>query len=130
MLYLFFRVVRWILVGVLGRWVLRRRRLRLREAEVEFYRELERIVARYGLKRPPEKTQREFALMAAPKIAQRSGDPQLADLPRLVVKAFYQVRFGDTPLDKSQTEAVEEALKYLRRGVELRQGHGQTAQSS
>lgn len=118
-----------VLVALLwlgGRWIRRRwRRLWDRlagraaaaagssGAEVEFYRRLEALLARHGLRRSAGQTQHEFATAAGARIAAVTGRPQLASLPAKVVEAFYQVRFGHLPLDSPRTQAVEQALAQL-----------------
>jgi protein-glutamine gamma-glutamyltransferase len=121
----------------LGRWLWRRlsgrnawsKRGRL--VEVEFYRRLETLLARRGLVRADGQTQREFAIASGLKLAAEAADPRLAGLPCQVVDAFYTVRFGRIPLDKSQAETVEQALADIsekvrgRRSTRRRGGHGE-----
>jgi len=90
-------------------------------ARVEFYRRLEAVLARFGLIRSPAQTQREFAREAGRKIAESTGQSHLAPLPGQVVEAFYRVRFGSTPLDSPQADAVEQALRQLRQAAAGRQ---------
>ena len=95
--------------------------------KVDFYRRLEAVLARFGVTRSASQTQREFARQAAVKIAS-TPHRQLAELPGQVVEAFYRVRFGGTPLDVPQAEAVEQALKQLKQAVASRRravGSGQ-----
>ena len=81
-----------------------------RRVEVEFYRRFESLLARQGMVRAPAQTQREFALAAGDRLAAATGQPRVATLPTVVAEAFYHVRFGRTPLDSRQTQAVEHAL--------------------
>jgi hypothetical protein len=83
---------------------------RTRRVEVGFYRRFEALLARQGLVRAAAQTQQEFALAAGRELAARTGQARLAGLPPLVADAFYCVRFGRAPLDKSQAQAVEHAL--------------------
>lgn len=85
-------------------------------AVVQFYRRFEVALAARGLVRPPHQTQREFALAIGPELALRTGDPRLADGAAEIAAAFYQVRFGGQPLDKTQAQAVEQALAQLEHG--------------
>lgn len=107
---------------VLRRWLSRfggRVALGERDARtrVEFYRRLEALLARLGLTRSTSQTQREFAREAGTIIVDATGQQNLAELPVRIVEAFYRVRFGDTPLDNPQAEAVEQALRELRQAV-------------
>ena len=112
------------------RWALRRLFVRLtgqvdseqrsHQAKVEFYRRLEAALARFGLARAASQTQREFAHEAGAKVAQSTGERRLADLPGEVAEAFYRVRFGGTPLDSSQAQSVERALRTLAQASDKR----------
>jgi len=82
-------------------------------AEVEFYRRLETILARWGLVRAPSQTQREFAADAGVRLAAETGRPTLAPLPTVVADAFYHIRFGRRPLDNLQAREVEHAVAEL-----------------
>jgi len=88
-----------------------------RRVQVEFYRQLETVLAHFGLRRRATQTQREFALSAAATIFQNTGADDLAALPVEIVEAFYRVRFGGASLDKDQIEAVERALADLARAT-------------
>ncbi len=79
---------------------------------VAFYRRLEAILKRMGLVRRPSQTPRELA-EAASRLLQARHPPELAQAPLRIVEAYYHVRFGGKPLDKSQSEAIEQALAAL-----------------
>jgi len=90
----------------------RRRKRRLRRARrVEFYRHLERILARHGMRRPRGQTQQEFTRQAITRI---STFPAVSVLNR-VTEAFYRVRFGGEFLDKQEIHELERALAQLER---------------
>jgi hypothetical protein len=86
-------------------------------AHVEFYRRLESLLARRGLKRHLAETQREFAKLAGDRIARATGDPGMAALPVTVAEAFYRVRFGGRPLAETERADVEAALARLSDAV-------------
>jgi hypothetical protein len=88
---------------------------RSERSSVEFYRRLETILARHGLTRAPQQTQREFALQAGVSLAQATGMAPLAKLPLEIADAFYCVRFGDTMLDASLAETIKAALAELNK---------------
>ncbi|MEE8452523.1 MAG: transglutaminaseTgpA domain-containing protein [Thermoguttaceae bacterium] len=81
--------------------------------EIEFYRRLEMLLARHGLRRTVGQTQREFAREAGLRLAEITGHAQLTPLPAQVVEAYYGVRFGRLPLDNDRAETVEQALRQL-----------------
>ncbi len=99
-----------LLVGLVAllRWVGPRAWRRLRWARAErssgsaailFYRRLLTLLAQYGLERPPAETPREFARRASIFLAGHgSGAEAVADVPPLVVEAFYKIRFGEHTL--------------------------------
>jgi protein-glutamine gamma-glutamyltransferase len=89
------------------------RRGRGHRAEVEFYRRFETLLARQGLVRSPSQTQREFAAAAGAHLVMATGENRLAELPEVVVEAFYHIRFGCQPLDNLQVQAVEHALAEI-----------------
>ncbi len=108
-----YRGLNWLL------WRLGWRRLRpadsrdRRAVEVEFYRRLEQLLARRGLRRGSCETQREFALAAAGHLADSTETRAAARLPLWLAEAFYQVRFGRLPLDPVKDDAVRRALVEL-----------------
>ncbi len=77
------------------------------------YDRLERALARRGLVRLAGQTPFEFAVAAGGDLAESIELIPLASLPRRVVEAFYRVRFGARPLDNSEVNAVEHALRTL-----------------
>jgi hypothetical protein len=86
------------------------RHRRRRGVEIAFYRRFEGLMARQGLVRAPAQTQHEFAAAAGTRLASLTGEGRLAAVPAVIADAFYRVRFGRTPLDNLQTQAVEQAL--------------------
>lgn len=113
-------------VGLVGRRMWRRGRSvgRRRKESVEaagrrepprvpFYERLEALLQPQDLIRAAGQTQREFALSTAVRLAERTRTRDVAALPRVVVEAFYRVRFGGEALDSAETERVEHALGAL-----------------
>jgi hypothetical protein len=84
-----------------------------RAIEVEFYRRLEALLARWGLQRTAGQTQFEFAQLAAARLAAQTNQPGCAELPLHIVQAYYRVRFGGLSLDARQAILVEAALARL-----------------
>jgi hypothetical protein len=87
---------------------------------VDFYRLLESLLTRDGPPRRTSQTPREFAEMAGRRIADMTGEPEVADLAVQVVDAYYCVRFGHPTVDRSRCTAVEEALNRIRRALSRR----------
>ncbi|MHB8900498.1 MAG: transglutaminase TgpA family protein [Thermoguttaceae bacterium] len=111
--YAVYRLVR-ASVRLLVRLLPRGRARAGRRSPVAFYRRLEALLARRGLRRRPGQTHREFAHDAGLRLADGQGGlAQSAAL--LVTEAFYDVRFGGGRLDSVRMERVEQALHDLER---------------
>jgi hypothetical protein len=96
-------------------------------AHAEFYRRLEALLAEERLVRSASQTQREFASQAHDHLARRDQTAGIAQLPRRITDAYYQVRFGGLPLDNQETLAVEQALEEL--ATTLHTSNGNSAAS-
>jgi protein-glutamine gamma-glutamyltransferase len=78
------------------------------------YRRLVNLLEELGLERPPAETPREFARRAAGFLAGHgSGNESVADVPPLVVDAYYRIRFGQADLDFEASHHVESRLDAL-----------------
>jgi hypothetical protein len=114
LLVFLYRAVAWIIRRVLrfARPNAGKRRS-LKDAEVEFYRRLEAILAQRNLTRAPAQTQREFALRVGDELATDPRTIQVAAIPRRIAELFYRVRFGREHLDTQHLDAVERGLNEL-----------------
>jgi transglutaminase-like putative cysteine protease len=114
-----FKVLRWFYRLIAGRIrKIRAEKARRRRIEVEFYRRFLLIAARLGLSRKRGETAREFACSAGPKIAKTTKNHELEPLPSLITEAYYQVRFGQSPLDKTRQKEIELAIGRLETAIE------------
>lgn len=109
--------VRWLRPRV-GTWLARTRLGRLIRTtavplEVQFYRHYEEMLARHGLVRGASVTQREFADQVSHDLSLRPQTIDVERVPQRVVQFFYDVRFGDQPLDKLRLQQVEQAVAQL-----------------
>jgi transglutaminase-like putative cysteine protease len=96
----------------------RARRRRLAGTRIEFYKRFESLLSKLGMRRQPGETQREFADSAAGRLAESSnGAAGISDIPQQIVSAFYDVRFGNTPLSEQLTEEMEGKLERLKKAV-------------
>lgn len=83
-------------------------------AGVVFYRRLSQLLADYGMERPPAETQHEFARRATVFLTGGGLKTEsVADVPRLVVDAFYRVRFGHRTLTPDVLTTLEARLDAL-----------------
>jgi transglutaminase-like putative cysteine protease len=83
-------------------------------AGIFFYRRLVQLLAAYELERSPAETQSEFARRAHQFLAGKGPLTQeVADVPRMVVDAFYRVRFGHLELEQASLEELDARLDAL-----------------
>jgi len=83
------------------------------------YRRLARLLAGYGLERPPAETPDEFARRATVFLAARGSEAEaVADVPRLVVEAFYRVRFGALTLAPAALGRLDDRLDALQANLQ------------
>jgi len=85
---------------------------RIPRRTIAFYRRLELLLERCWMQRPDNQTPREFAGLARAYLTE-SGCRNVSGVPRQVVDAYYQVRFGGHALDTHEAQAVEQALIQL-----------------
>jgi transglutaminase-like putative cysteine protease len=114
-------------LGIALRWIYRRLRRWFRgEAKsddqqaigVAFYRRLAHLLSGFGLDRPPTETPREFAHRAMVSLNARGGlYSEVADVPPLIVDAFYGVRFGQIDLSPDALHRLESRLDELELGL-------------
>jgi protein-glutamine gamma-glutamyltransferase len=100
------RVLRWIRGPVVDSASL--------TAGILFYRRLTQLLAQLELERTPFETQGEFAVRAAKFLTGQGHSPQsVADVPGVVVEAFYRVRFGHLELEPASLEELDARLDAL-----------------
>ncbi len=79
-----------------------------------YYRRMAELLAECGLERPPAETQSEFARRAFVFLTGRgSATETVADVPTIVVDAFYKVRFGHVELDEDDLTKLDSRLDSL-----------------
>lgn len=89
----------------------RRQREQARRAQVTvvpFFARLEELLGRYGLRRPPPQTPREFAAALT-----GTSSPLPVEMPSAaqeLTEAFYAVRYGAHPLSAAELERLEARL--------------------
>ena len=78
------------------------------------YRRLTQLLSAFGLDRPSAETQHEFANRASAFLTGRGSSTMgVADVPPLVVAAYYRVRFGHRDLPPKLLEQLEHRLDAL-----------------
>jgi hypothetical protein len=83
-------------------------------AQVEFYEAFETLLARQGQTRRAAQTQREFAMDAGRRMAERTGEARVAEWALDLADTFYGVRFGRVVLDGKRVRAVDDTLTKIR----------------
>jgi hypothetical protein len=107
---------------------------RRKRASIEFYLRMEALLAKAKIDRPAHQTQREFATASImrllyPPLEERKRSSEVrhdredAKEPlllatRLIVEAFYRVRFGDRSLEADEIDHIEKALNRIEQAVE------------
>ena len=80
----------------------------------QFYRRLLSLLERIDIRRPMAETPREFARRAAQHLATgRPGGEIVADVPPLIVDAFYRIRFGQHALSEVDQQLLCARLDAL-----------------
>lgn len=78
------------------------------------YRRLAQLMAEHGIERPAGETQVEFARRATDYLASRGASTDVvAAVPKLVVDAFYLVRFGGRELSADDLASLDTNLNAL-----------------
>ena len=80
--------------------------------------QLEAALRRRKMTRTPEQTPREFVLAACGELAELPATRGVSNLPRIIVEAFYRVRFGGRTLSDAERADVEQALAQLNAAFE------------
>ncbi|MDA7978519.1 MAG: DUF3488 and transglutaminase-like domain-containing protein [Pirellulales bacterium] len=94
------------------------------KAQVEFYRRFENILAERRIFRDAAQTQREFAMAIGGHLSTEGATRPLAGIPRFVVDAFYQVRFGAKQLALEDLSKLGRELDRLEAEVPKSNGNG------
>jgi transglutaminase-like putative cysteine protease len=104
-----------------GKWASSWSRRRQQRLVVAFYDRFLRVVRRYGLRRSPAETPREFAASVVERLQGSLLGDRLEDLPAAVCAAYYRVRFGGEVLSEGELQALEQTLSRFE--GQLRQNH-------
>ena len=97
----------------------RRRRRSQSTVRIAFYEQLERVLRKVPLQREPHQTQQEFAYAAAATLETLGLPPDVAQTPLLVAHAYYDVRFGNVPLDDQREAELRQAIHTLEEACRM-----------
>jgi transglutaminase-like putative cysteine protease len=107
-------------VGVLILWQRHRRNLILAaEQHTAFHKRLLALLAGHGWRPAPGQTLREFAISLRGKLPERMNSTDLAWRIEHITNLFYRVRFGQQPLDTTETRSVQSDLDHLAAALAL-----------
>ena len=122
-LVLLFRAAVWLTSRLLRRFLGRGEETSALLAGAAHYRRLAQLFADYGLVRPAAETQDEFARRATVFLTARGSNAvAVSDVPRVVVEAFYRVRFGRHELPPHALDHLEARLDTLESSLKSTQG--------
>ncbi len=91
--------------------------VRVKGQSVAFYRQLESLLARLGLRRDMAQTQRQFAREATRALAASPHLEAASSIPDEIVEAFYRVRFGHRTPDAEQEARIQRQLNDLQQAL-------------
>ena len=108
---------------------------RNRQASIEFYMQLERLLAKISIQRQEFETQREFVKRAVPLLSNRLSSAEekfsksenfdslspdfLGQSASNIVETFYKIRFGDEPLSDPEFDRIENDLHLLKTATDF-----------
>ena len=108
---------------------------RNKQTSIEFYMQLERLLAKISIQRQDCETQREFVKRAVPllsirlssaeeKLSKRENSDSLSpDFLRQsasnIVETFYRIRFGEEPLSDTEFDRIENDLHLLKTATDF-----------
>ncbi len=90
---------------------------RRRGRGIEFYKRFLKLCARDQLSRRAAQTPLEFAADVRTHWSQRLDPSQLTDVPTSLIQRFYELRFGDGSLSKSEAEEIDQVLSRVERAL-------------
>ncbi len=97
---------------------------------IDFYEKLTTILKRHGLQRARTQTPLEFALDLQTRLADRIHDPELLQVPVLIVQRFNDVRFGDLSVPGDEVERMNGLLNAFATALNARSKPSELAASA
>ena len=95
----------------------------LRAGNVVFYEKFQALLANRGLVRNPVETQKEFTNHVKTDLSTELTQAHLNETPDLFTQLFYQVRYGDHPLNPEQSEELQQKLAALEIALTRTEDH-------
>ncbi|WP_145454106.1 DUF3488 and DUF4129 domain-containing transglutaminase family protein [Gimesia panareensis] len=86
---------------------------KMRSAQITFYERFQKLLARKGMIRKQAETQQEFSCHVKTDLKRELTQAHLDDYPDEIARLYYQVRYGDHPLEPDQSHDVDQKLTAL-----------------
>ena len=114
LLTLFVVLLKWFVLR-LKKVFKRRRVISRRRRQIEFYERFLRLCERQRITKAPQQTPREFAAKVSETWTSILSANGMGTLPRSLVEKFYEIRYGDQPLVKSEEQELLDTLRTLEK---------------
>lgn len=85
----------------------------MRSAQIAFYERFQKLLASKGLIRKQTETQQEFSHHVKVDLKQELTQAQLTEYPEEISRLYYQVRYGNHPLEPEQSAEIDQKLTTL-----------------
>ncbi|MFK7778350.1 MAG: DUF3488 and transglutaminase-like domain-containing protein [Gimesia sp.] len=85
----------------------------LNSANIAFYEKYQSLLAKKGLVRSRSETQKEFADQIVVDLNSELTQAQIVEYPELFTELFYDVRYGNHPLDTQKSDEIQVKLATL-----------------
>ncbi len=86
---------------------------KMRSAQIAFYERFQKLLASKGLIRKQTETQQEFSHHVKVDLKQELTQAQLSEYPEEISRLYYQVRYGNHPLEPEQSAEIDQKLTTL-----------------
>ncbi|MCH9652244.1 MAG: DUF3488 and transglutaminase-like domain-containing protein [Planctomycetes bacterium] len=113
-----FFVVKWLLrMSIKLARMIFRQKMRSQDAvssaNVAFYEKYQSLLATKGFVRSRSETQKEFADQILVDLNAELSQSHIVEYPEFFTELFYEVRYGNHPLQKQQFDEIQEKLRTL-----------------
>lgn len=86
---------------------------RMRSAQIAFYERFQKLLERKGMIREQAETQQEFSHHVQADLKRELSQAELDNYPDEIARLYYQVRYGQHPLEPDQSAELDQKLATL-----------------